>query len=320
MGEHADEPCCTPGIHTSAIHADARAYRPAFDERRLDGQVLIPAGTFQQGDAFREGYDADGEAPTRLVTLPAHHLNATTVTNAEFTTFVDATGYRTDAERFGSSSVTAMALCADPHDVLRRTPGAPWWLEVRAADWRHPQGRHSTITRLADHPVVHVSWADAQAFCRWAGQRLPTEAEWEHGARGGFEARRFPWGDDLLPEGEWLCNIWQGEFPVSNTAEDGFETTAPVRSYPANGHGLYEVSGNVWEWCADSFSPTAYRDGPTEGFVLDHGQAEPATRVLRGGSFMCHDSYCHRYRVAARSRATPNTSASNVGFRCANDA
>jgi formylglycine-generating enzyme required for sulfatase activity len=162
--------------------------------------------------------------------------------------------------------------------------------------------------------VVHVSWDDAQAYCRWTGTRLPTEAEWEYAARGGLEGARFPWGDELRPGRRWPLNIWQGRFPTHNTMEDGFATTAPVKSYRPNGHGLWQMAGNVWEWCADRFSPQAYQEAAPIDPV---GPAVGEARVMRGGSYLCHESYCYRYRVAARSSNTPDSSSGNLGFRCA---
>src|SRR5687768_6562793 len=190
---------------------------------------------------------------------------------------------------------------------------APWWLVVKGARWKWPTGRGSHIADKLDHPVVHVSWNDAKAYCAWSGTRLPTEAEWEVAARGGLVGTRFPWGDELNPGGEYLCNIWQGEFPHSDTAADGFHGTAPVRSYPANGYGLFEVAGNVWEWCEDWFTPEVEdRMG-----VNASGALTGDAKVIRGGSFLCHASYCNRYRLAARSRNMPDSSSSNTGFRVA---
>ncbi|MGY1746450.1 formylglycine-generating enzyme family protein [Blastococcus sp. SYSU D00695] len=284
--------------------------------------MRIPGGTSRMGDAFGEGHPADGEQPVHDVVLEPFWMDATAVTNAQFATFVKATGYVTDAERFGSSAVFHLTV-ADAGDVLGRMPGAPWWLEVRGADWRHPEGPGSGIGERQAHPVVHVSWDDARAYAGWAGKRLPTEAEWEFAARGGLPGARFPWGDELRPRGKWLLNIWQGRFPTTNTLEDGYLTTGPAKAFHQNPYGLWSLVGNVWEWCADWFSPTDYaersRAAAGRPVTGPRGPATGEARVMRGGSFLCHDSYCYRYRVAARSSNTPESSSSNIGFRCAND-
>ena len=285
--------------------------------RSTRGQVALPGGTFAMGDHFGEGDPADGERPVHPVTLSPFRLDATTVTNAAFATFAKDTGYVTDAERHGSSAVFHLAFSGDRADVLTSVDGAGWWLGVRGACWRAPEGPGSSVGDRANHPVVHVSWDDAQAYCRWAGKRLPTEAEWEYAARGGLEGARFPWGDALHPRRRWELNIWQGRFPTHNTAEDGFATTAPVRSFRPNGHGLWQMVGNVWEWCADRFSPDAYREAAA---VDPTGPTAGERRVMRGGSYLCHDSYCYRYRVAARSSNTPDSSSGNLGFRAATSA
>ncbi|TYC15723.1 formylglycine-generating enzyme family protein [Micromonospora sp. MP36] len=277
---------------------------------------MIPGGSFEMGDAFDEGYPADGEGLVHTVTVSSFYLDVTAVTNAQFATFVKDTGYVTQAEQFDSSAVFHLAVEAQPSDILGRVPEAPWWLTVRGADWKHPQGPLSSIERIQNHPVVHVSWFDAQVYCDWAGKRLPTEAEWEYAARGGLRSRRYPWGDELTPRGRWMCNIWQGDFPSRNTLDDGFLTTAPVKSYRPNGYGLWNMVGNVWEWCADWFSATYYQiSAPVDPVGPPSGDA----RVMRGGSYLCHHSYCRRYRVAARSGNTPESSSGNLGFRCAND-
>lgn len=305
--------CCAPSIG-GAGRAGPVAEAPGHRSTR--GQALLPAGRFLMGDAFDEGYSADGETPVHEVELPAFHLDATAVTNAQFATFVKATGYRTEAEELGVSAVFHLAFAGDPADVLQRVEEAPWWLAVRAASWRAPEGPGSDIGSRQNHPVVHVTWNDAQAYCAWAGKRLPTEAEWEYAARGGLAQARFGWGDELTPRGRWRCNIWQGRFPVENSLDDGFLTTAPVKSYVPNDYGLWQMSGNVWEWCADWFSADYYARSPVQS---PQGPEAGDRRVMRGGSYLCHDSYCHRYRVAARSANTPDSASANVGFRCAND-
>ncbi|ABK03108.1 protein of unknown function DUF323 [Arthrobacter sp. FB24] len=275
--------------------------------------VPIPAGAFSMGDAYGEGYPADGEVPVHRVRLDSFHIDATAVTNEMFAAFIAASGYRTEAELYGSSAVFHLLLDAPKEDVLGLAAGAPWWVNVRGADWAHPGGRNTNWESLRGHPVVHVSHNDALAYCRWAGRRLPTEAEWEYAARGGLGGRRYVWGNELLGSaGQHLCNIWQGQFPVSNTSEDGYLGTAPVRSFPPNGFGLYEVSGNVWEWCSDWFDPAYYADSPEAN---PSGPEKGASRVMRGGSYLCHSSYCSRYRVAARSSNTPESSSGNCGFR-----
>nr|WP_179798410.1 formylglycine-generating enzyme family protein [Actinomycetospora corticicola] len=275
------------------------------------GQVLVPGGSFAMGDHHGDGDPADGERPVHRVTLSSFLIDATAVTNAAFARFVKETGYVTDAERWGSSGVFHLAFTGDRSDVLSSVEGAPWWLAVREACWRRPEGPGSSIGDRANHPVVHVSWNDAQAWCAWAGKRLPTEAEWEYAARGGLAGARFPWGDELGRR--WALNIWQGRFPTENTREDGFLTTAPVKTYRPNGHGLWQTVGNVWEWCADRFAADWYARSPEQDPV---GPEEGDARVMRGGSYLCHDSYCNRYRVAARTSNTPESSSGNLGFRC----
>jgi formylglycine-generating enzyme required for sulfatase activity len=288
---------------------------PAGDGQHRIEQCAIPAGSFTMGDTHGDGRRQDGERPVHRVELDGFSIDATTVTNADFARFVDATGYRTEAEVFGSSAVFHLVVRADQAEVVGRSPRAPWWWDVRGADWRRPEGPRSDLDGRADHPVVHVSWNDARAYCAWARRRLPTEAEWERASRGGLEATRYPWGDDLLaPDGSWRTNIWQGSFPTVNTAEDGWLTTAPVRTYVPNGFGLWQTVGNVWEWCADAYDPRTYA-ARAAGRRITGPPDHRAPRVLRGGSYLCHDSYCNRYRNAARSGNTPDSSTGNAGFR-----
>lgn len=273
--------------------------------------VAVPGGTFRMGGIPGDGEPADGEGPVHDVTLDGFTIGATTVTNEQFLAFTDATGYRTIAEREGWSFVFG-GLLPDDFPPTRGVASAPWWRQVMGSDFRHPEGPHSSIEDRLDHPVVHVSWDDASAYCAWSGTRLPTEAEWEMAARGGLDQKRFPWGDELEPGGEHLMNVFQGTFPAHDTGADGWVGTAPVRSYPPNALGLYETTGNVWEWCADRFSPRTYtveaRTNPT-------GPPTGDRRVMRGGSYLCHASYCNRYRVGARSSNPPDSTAGNIGFR-----
>lgn len=263
--------------------------------------IRLPGGTFRMGTDDPDGFPDDHEGPARAVTVEPFAVDPYAVTNARFAEFVEATGYRTDAEQFGWSYVFAKFVAGPLRKISPRPEQTPWWCGVSGAYWRAPEGPGSDLDGRWDHPVVHVSWRDTAEFCAWAGHRLPTEAEWEYAARGGLEGARYPWGDELTPGGEHRCNIWQGRFPVRNTGEDGYAGTAPVDAFQPNGFGLYNVSGNVWEWCADRFD------------------AEGDARSMRGGSYLCHESYCNRYRVAARSSNTPDSSSGNVGFRTVAD-
>jgi len=280
--------CCAPKRAATATHDP-----PA--PRRSD-----PRWSFRMGDAFAEG-DAC-ELPVHEVRLTPFRLDATAVTTEQFAAFVAATGHVTDAERYESSAVFHL-LAAPDADVVGPVDGTPWWLNVRGATWRAPRGGSSSAT--PDHPVVHVSWHDAAAYAAWAGRRLATEAEWEYAARGGLAGRRFPWGDALRDD----CNIFRGRFP---DAPDGHVGTVAAGAGAPNGFGLRNAVGNVWEWCADWFGPYVPGDDP-------QGPSGGTERVMRGGSYLCHDSYCRRYRVAARTSSTPDSSAGNVGFRCAID-
>jgi formylglycine-generating enzyme len=260
-----------------------------------------------------DGFPGDGEGPVREVELSAFGIETVAVSNQRFAEFVDETGYVTDAERYGWSFVFG-GLLPDEFPDTSGVADAPWWRQVFGASWRHPEGPQSSIDDRLDHPAVHTSWRDADSFCRWAGLRLPTEAEWEYAARGGLEQQRFPWGEELEPDGEHAMNVWQGRFPAENTLDDGYLGTCPVDEFRPNAYGLHNTSGNVWEWCADWFDRSAHRhsrrrdpDGPPKG----------EAKVIRGGSYLCHRSYCNRYRVGARSSNTPDSSLGNTGFRCA---
>jgi len=321
----ADDPtetsCCTParpdtpdGRLTSVV--DVRAV--AGGARTLDGDGLlrIPGGAFRMGSEDADAVQGDGEGPVRTVHVEPFTIDAAPVTNARFRAFVEATGYVTEADRLGDSFVF-VGLLSDDHAPTRAVAGAAWWRQVPGADWRHPEGRGSSLEGRLDHPVVHITWADASAYAAHIDARLPTEAEWEYAARAGLEGARFPWGDELEPGGDHRCNVWQGEFPAHNTLADGFLGTSPVGSFPPNAWGLYDVAGNVWEWCADQWSASFPRIGTPYD---QRGPSNATERVTRGGSYLCHASYCNRYRVAARNRSPADSSTGNLGFRCARDA
>lgn len=263
----------------------------------------------------------DGESPVRVVRLREYAIAATCVSNAEFAEFVEATGYLTDAESYGWSFVFGRFVhpAAGPDIIDGHVPEAPWWRGVRGACWRHPEGNGSDLDGRDDHPVIHVSWNDAAAYATWLGCRLPTEAEWERSARGGFDQAPYPWGDELTPGGRHLSNVWQGDFPTHNTGADGHLGTAPVDAYPPNAFGLYGMTGNVWEWTADWFSPDWHAVAADRTRMDPTGPPTGESKVLRGGSYLCHESYCNRYRVSARTHNVADTSLGHTGFRVATD-
>jgi formylglycine-generating enzyme required for sulfatase activity len=283
--------------------------------------VLIPAGPFLMGGDDDDAFLDDGEGPVREVTLSAYRIDATAVTCRQFAAFVDATGHVTDAERSGWSFVFRALIdpAAAPSVPGRSPPEAPWWVAVDGACWRAPEGPGSDAEARGDHPVVHVSWQDAAAYAAWSGKRLPTEAEWEKAARGNLARARFPWGNELKPGGRHRCNIWQGRFPTINTGDDGYVATAPVASFEPNGFGLYNVAGNVWEWCRDWWSATWHVQESPPTRLDPRGPPDGDAKVIRGGSYLCHASYCNRYRVAARTSNTLASSTGHMGFRCAAD-
>jgi formylglycine-generating enzyme required for sulfatase activity len=307
--------CCVP-VESRARSGDPRpgtagAVATALSDLPL---IVLPGGEFLMGSDADEGEPGDGEGPARQVRLEPFRIARTAVTNRQFAAFVQATGHVSYAEEVGASFVFA-GLLPDDFPPTRGLVDAPWWREVPQACWLRPEGPGSSWRGRKDHPVVHVSWHDALAFCNWAGLRLPTEAQWEYAARGGLVGQRYPWGDELTPGGEHRCNVWQGRFPSRNECHDGHAGTAPADAFPANGFGLHNACGNTWEWCADWFSathPAAPRHDPV-------GPAQGTRRVIRGGSYLCHESYCFRFRVAARSANLPEATAGHMGFRCAAD-
>lgn len=307
MTKRVGESCCAP----KRAVAPGRGVAPAVTRADAPPRSIEPPATVElPGGAFWMGSDdttfpADREGPVRAVTVAPFGVDRFAVSNERFAAFVAATGHVTDAERYGWSFVFH-AFVPPEHPPTAAVAAAPWWRAVPGATWSAPEGPGSTAEDRADHPVVHVSWRDASAFAAWAGGRLPSEAEWEYAARGGVERRRFPWGDRLVDGGRHRCNVWQGTFPSSDTGEDGYRGTAPVDAFEPNGFGLSGVVGNVWEWCDD----------------LWHAQPAPLGedgphRVMKGGSYLCHASYCNRYRLAARTSSSEASTTGHVGFRVA---
>jgi formylglycine-generating enzyme len=311
--QHAS--CCPPAAGktrpTASLPARPPGPTPARPPRCIGlPRARVPVGTL---DAF---LPRDGEGPPRTVNVAPFAIDPFAVTNDWFDAFVSATGYRTDAERFGWSLVFASFLSGGANATA--PPGAPaWWRRIDGACWRAPEGPHSSLTGRLHHPVVHVSWNDAVAFAAWAGGRLPTEAEWEYAAAGGTPGARFPWGDRDPDDSTFLpLNIWQGEFPTRNTGSDGYLGTAPVDAFQPNGYGLFNMAGNTWEWCADAFRVRSLTRAAKER--NRHARASDE-RLLKGGSYLCHRSYCYRYRIAARTGAAADSTTGHVGFRLAFD-
>ncbi len=308
--------CCLPRYTEHARICPDDSTPMTATQRRPDavsGTDIRVAGDWFDMGAADAPHPADGEGPVRSVRVDQFMLASTVVSNLDFRQFTDATNYLTDAERAGSSFVFHLFLKS-----VTGTPAfsvAPWWREVAGACWQAPEGPDSNLGERWDHPVVHVTRNDALQYCRWSGARLPTEAEWEFAARAGLASQPYPWGSELLPDGRHCCNIWQGEFPNINTGSDGFAGTAPVNAYIANAYGFYNMSGNVWEWVADRFtnlhSPRAVKNprGPLNGDRF----------VAKGGSYLCHESYCLRYRTSSRQALPASVAAGNLGFRIARD-
>lgn len=311
--------CCSPSRTDRILPDLPRGRLPLRDTQPPRGMVLVAAGRFMMGSDDPDTFRADGEGPTREVDVRDFWTDRCAVSNAQYATFVKATGYVTDAERYGWSFVFEGFLSGKRRN-RPRVPAAPWWVGTSGAFWRCPEGPGSSIGDRQNHPVVHVSWNDALAYCRWRGVRLPTEAEWEKAARGGHHGHRFPWGDELTLAGRHMCNTWQGTFPRYNSVADGYAGTAPVTAYRPNGYGLYNVCGNVWEWCSDNWSTDWHASNRSESRVDPAGPPSGTERVIKGGSYLCHESYCNRYRLSARSHNTPDSTTGHMGFRCARDA
>jgi formylglycine-generating enzyme len=273
--------------------------------------VRLPGGRFWVGtDA--SPLPQDGESPARPINVKPFAIDPFAVTNDWFGEFAAATGYRTDAERFGWSLVFAPFVPEGTRGMVSQDDPS-WWRRVEGACWKHPEGPHSSLAGRRDHPGVHVSWNDAAAFAAWAGGRLPTEAEWEYAAAGGLAKARFPWGDGEPDDAAFQpCNIWQGEFPTFNSQADGYLGTAPTDAFAPNDHGLFNMAGNTWEWCADAFR---VRSLARTAKQRNESARAADERLLKGGSYLCHRSYCYRYRIAARTGVSADSSAGHVGFR-----
>ena len=305
-------PCCTPDAHREGRAADgapivvrAPDFPPLCD---------IPGGQALVGTEHPVIRD-DRESPVKRKRVKPFRMMTTTVTNEMFAAFVEATGYQTEAERFGWSFVFHLNI-SEQIAASQAVQGVEWWRKIDGSSWRLVNGPGSEQAWHPDHPVVHVSWNDARAYAIWAGGRLPTEAEWEHAARGGLGDVAFPWGDREPDDTGFLpCNIWQGRFPEVNTGADGHIATAPARSFDPNGFGLFNMVGNVWEWTAEPFKLRSVSKR-----LKGHAGNMPNSKLLKGGSFLCHKSYCFRYRIAARTGNTADTSTSHQGFRLVFDA
>ena len=321
----ADTTATPPAPNVESTSNDATGPAPV-------GMVWIAPGKFWMG---ADDPNQPDSKPVHEVDIDGFWIDATEVTNRQFAEFVKATGYKTVAEIAPKAEdypgadpkllVPGSVVFTPPEGEVPLDNFLQWWRWQPGAQWRHPEGPGSSIDDRMDHPVVHIAYEDALAYCKWAGKRLPTEAEWEKAARGGLQQKRFVWGEELNPDGKWMSNNWQGGFPHANSKQDGFIATAPVKSYPPNAFGLYDMSANVWEWCSDWYRPDAYRHhepknpkGPADSF--DPQEPGVPKRVQRGGSFLCSDLYCVRYLPSARGKGAIDSGTNHIGFRCVKDA
>jgi formylglycine-generating enzyme required for sulfatase activity len=321
------------GTTFGAIKLQQNRQKAADEASPPPGMVWIPGGEFLRGADNPRMPDA---RPKHRVAVDGFWVDRNAVTNKQFARFIDATGYVTVAERTPLAKdfpgappenlVAGSVVFSPPDGPVALDNHLKWWSYVKGASWRHPDGPKSDIAGHDNYPVLHVAWDDAVAYCKWAGKRLPTEAEFEFAARGGLTDKKYVWGDELKPSGKWMANIWQGKFPYENTEEDGFRAAAPVASFPANGYGLHDMAGNVWEWCSDWYRPDYYAklaatkqparnpQGPEDS--NDPGEPGVAKRVMRGGSYLCTDQYCTAYEVGARGKGAPDSGTNHLGFRC----
>ena len=317
----APNPCCVPSVARARRLAESRhlsEIRRKATEGSTERMIKLDGGKFLMGTDYPKGFPADGEGPVREITLDPFWIDAAPVTVDEFRFFVDKTGYVTESERFGWSFVFQGQV---PEGEYRKIVDDTvlhheWWCKVNDSDWRRPEGPGSDVKGREGHPVTHVSWNDAAEYAQWAGKRLPTEAEFEYAQRGGTVQQIFWWGDELEPGGKHFCNVFQGDFPDHDLAADGYAGTAPIDAFPANPYGMLSSIGNVWEWCADWFSPDYHVTAATHNPV---GPPEGSGKVMKGGSYLCHESYCNRYRIGARTSNTPDSATTNLSFRCVRD-
>lgn len=331
--------CCEkPSRFTVAHNADSIQQKKNISNK---GMVYIPEGSFFMGGDNEQA--EEDEFPKHIVHVSGFWMDEHEVTNAQFSEFVHATGYVTTAEKNpdwnelkkqlppgtakpdDTQLVAASLVFSQPNNPVSLNDYSQWWRWVAGANWKHPSGPDSDIKGKDNYPVVHICWDDATTYCNWAGKRLPTEAEWEYAARGGLKNNIYPWGNEPITQGKAKANSWDGNFPNNNTGRDGFKGLAPVKSYSANGYGLYDMAGNVWEWCSDWYRNDYYEKiskdslikNPT-GPMNSYDPAEPYApkKVARGGSYLCNDSYCSGYRVSRRMKTTYDSGMSNMGFRC----
>ncbi len=314
----------------------------AAEAEKPPGMMWIPGGEFSMGavvngsGASEMAMPSNDAEPVHRVRVDGFWIDATTVTNEQFEKFVKATGYVTIAEHTPTKEefpdappenlVAGSVVFVPTAEEVPLNNHFQWWSYVKGANWRHPEGPESNIKGKEKYPVVQIAYPDAEAYAKWAGKRLPTEAEFEFAARGGLEGKTYPWGDEFRPDGKWMANTWQGKFPVKDAADDGFPGLAPVAQFPANGYGLYDMAGNVWQWCSDWYRPDYYETLAKAGDVavnppgpdspFDPAEPNEKKRVHRGGSFLCNEHYCSRYIVGTRGKGELNTGTNHLGFRC----
>ncbi len=282
--------------------------------------ILIKSGKFLMGSDSEDGFIYDKEGPPTLIEINGFYIDETSVTNEEFQKFINETNYITEAEKFGNSFVFAALLTDEERVKYQKADLMGIWFDVPGANWKHPQGPKSNIINKMNYPVVHVSLYDAIEYCKWSGKRLPTEAEWEYAARGGLIQNKFSWGNEIKQNNKYNLNIWNGDFPFGNTLEDGFLDLAPAKSFEPNGYGVYQMLGNIWEWCINTKNVSLeYFQKNKTNEISNLEINENKDYAIRGGSYLCHDGFCKRYKVYSRNGTAPRSTAGNMGFRCVKD-